>query len=275
MGRYAMKPGKLFFLFSSAVCLTVVTTLHLIILERSQASVLKADTCIQEEFRLQQLKTDVYEKISTLSVEKGEFGKTLASTMLYGKFMPEKVWTDDTPYIKYKEKEYLFLIDCYEAVWADIVYFPIPSLDISFENSWMAPRDYGGERFHEGTDLFGTIEQSGYYPVVSMTDGEVEQIGWLPLGGYRIGVRSPHGGYFYYAHLSGYEKKFAIGEPVVAGDILGYMGNTGYGIEGTKGKFPVHLHIGIYITTPYEDEMSVNPYWVLRACQKKIRKYTY
>ncbi len=53
------------------------------------------------------------------------------------------------------------------------------------------------------------------------------------------------------------------------------MGDTGYGSEGTKGKFPVHLHLGIYIQTPYSREMSVNPYWVLKAVQKKIRKCVY
>lgn len=82
-----------------------------------------------------------------------------------------------------------------------------------------------------------------------MTDGVVEAIGWLTKGGYRIGVRAPGGGYFYYAHLSSYAKDFQPGDAVAAGDILGYMGDTGYGEEGTTGKFPVHLHVGIYVRT--------------------------
>ena len=71
-----------------------------------------------------------------------------------------------------------------------------------------------------------------------MTSGTVAKIGWLPLGGYRIGIRASHGGYFYYAHLASYEKNFQIGEPVKAGQILGYMGDTGYGEEGTAGRIP-------------------------------------
>ena len=63
--------------------------------------------------------------------------------------------------------------------------------------------------------------------MISMTDGKIEKIGWLPLGGYRIGIRSPHGGYFYYAHLASYEKYFQTGEAVEAGQILGFMGDTG------------------------------------------------
>ena len=105
--------------------------------------------------------------------------------------------------------------------------------------------------------------------------GTVAKIGWLPLGGYRIGIRASHGGYFYYAHLASYEKNFQIGEPVKAGQILGYMGDTGYGEEGTAGKFQVHLHLGIYIDTQAGEELCVNPYYVLQAMEKKAKKYTY
>ena len=82
-------------------------------------------------------------------------------------------------------------------------------------------------------------------------------------------------GIFYYAHLSGYEANIRKGQTVAAGDILGYMGNTGYGSEGTRGKFPVHLHLGIYIEVPFQKELSVNPYWLLKIFEKKIRNYTY
>ena len=111
--------------------------------------------------------------------------------------------------------------------------------------------------------------------MISMTDGKIEKIGWLPLGGYRIGIRSPHGGYFYYAHLASYEKYFQTGETVEAGQILGFMGDTGYGEEGMSGKFPVHLHLGIYINPQGKEELSVNPYYVLQAMEKKVKKYTY
>ena len=46
------------------------------------------------------------------------------------------------------------------------------------------------------------------------------------------------------------------------------MGDTGYGEEGTRGKFAVHLHLGIYIHTEEYEELSVNPYWVLRWAEK-------
>ena len=147
--------------------------------------------------------------------------------------------------------------------------------NVSYEDSWMFERNFGGKRGHEGTDLFPVSARRDYYPVVSMTDGMVEAIGWLTKGGYRIGVRAPGGGYFYYAHLSSYEEDFTPGDRVQAGEILGFMGNTGYGQEGTSERFPVHLHLGIYITTPEGQEISVNPYHILQCLRKKIRKCTY
>lgn len=44
------------------------------------------------------------------------------------------------------------------------------------------------------------------------------------------------------------------GDQVRAGDLLGYMGDSGYGPEGTTGQFPVHLHVGIYMPLGVEDE---------------------
>ncbi len=162
---------------------------------------------------------------------------------------------------------YLSVKNGYEAVWDDIVCFPVTGTEITYENSWMFERIYGGIRGHEGTDLMPAENLSGVFSVVSMTDGAVEKIGWLEQGGYRIGIQSESGGYFYYAHLDSYAREFAVGELVYAGERLGMMGDTGYGPEGTRGQFDVHLHIGIYIRTDLSEETSVNPYWVLRYAQ--------
>lgn len=167
-------------------------------------------------------------------------------------------------FLRYNRSGYETLLAAYEAVWDDVQAFPVPEPGVVFENSWMFERTYGGLRGHEGIDLMPPQNLPGHYRVRSMTDGVVERIGWLEKGGYRIGIRSPSGGYFYYAHLDSYAGAPAVGDEVSAGDILGYMGDTGYGPEGTRGRFDVHLHLGIYIRTDSSDELSVNPYWVLR-----------
>lgn len=171
--------------------------------------------------------------------------------------------------------------DTLELVWEELVWFPVPESSVNeqatvaFENSWMAERNYGGKRSHEGTDLMASIDQAGYYPVVSITDGTVEQVGWLEKGGYRIGIRSGNGNYYYYAHLASYGREWKTGDAVAAGDILGYMGDTGYGPEGTTGQFPVHLHLGVYVPLGADKELAVNPYWMLKYLENSKLTYSY
>lgn len=160
------------------------------------------------------------------------------------------------------------------AVWDDVEYFPVaePSnrsdAAVTFEDSWMFGRSYKGERGHEGTDIMAAVNERGLYPVVSMTDGTVKNKGWLELGGWRLGIETERGAYFYYAHLDSYAD-IEVGDEVNAGDFLGYMGDSGYSREeGTTGNFPVHLHMGIYLY-PDGREVSVNPYGVLRYAEDR------
>lgn len=175
-------------------------------------------------------------------------------------------------YLQVRPEEFASLTAGYRAIWDDVKYFPAPD-GMSYENSWMYLRTYGGERGHEGTDLMPPKNRSGYYPIYSMTEGTVEKMGWLPKGGWRIGIRSPGGAYFYYAHLDSYAEGLQEGDEVRAGQMLGYMGDTGYGEEGTRGQFDVHLHLGIYIKTRRFEEISVNPYWILRSVEDHKLKY--
>lgn len=132
-----------------------------------------------------------------------------------------------------------------------------------FENGYGEGRNYGGNRKHEGIDIMSSTSQSGYFAIQSVSDGIVEQLGWLELGGYRVGVRTDSGLYFYYAHLDSYAPGLQKGDKVHAGQLLGYMGDTGYGEEGTRGKFMVHLHFGIYYNEDGK-ERSLNPFYLLQ-----------
>lgn len=161
----------------------------------------------------------------------------------------------------------------------DVNYHPIPesivdkSLKISYTDGWMAERNYKGKRGHEGTDIMANIDKRGIYPVLSMTDGVITNLGWLEKGGYRVGITSNSGIYYYYAHLDSYSN-IVEGQKIKAGELLGYMGDSGYGPEGTKGQFAVHLHVGIY-TVKDGAEISVNPYYVLRFLEDKKLKYEF
>lgn len=172
-----------------------------------------------------------------------------------------------------QNKTYQELKKYYYEILNDIKYFPVPLKEngessVTFEDSWYAFRNYGGTRKHEGTDLMPENNITGLYPIISITDGVVEKIGWLEKGGYRIGIRAPSGAYFYYAHLESYAEGLKKGDEIKAGQLLGLMGDSGYGTEGTTGMFAVHLHLGIYIDTPI-GELSVNPYYILLYLQSQ------
>ena len=168
------------------------------------------------------------------------------------------------------------------AIRSELKVFPIP-LSVThpdyravFENSWMSPRSFGGERGHEGVDIMLYPAQRGLFPVLSMTDGVVEKKGWLPKGGYRLGVRSAGGIYYYYAHLYDYAPDIEEGTVVKAGTFLGFAGDSGYSnIEGTVGNFAVHLHVGMYYDDDEGTETSINPYDFLVSLENNQKELEY
>ncbi|MDE6759111.1 MAG: M23 family metallopeptidase [Lachnospiraceae bacterium] len=154
-------------------------------------------------------------------------------------------------------------------ILSDIKCFPIPISyreEISYEDTYGVARENGG---HDGCDIMDKENEAGRIPVVSATDGVITNIGWLYLGGYRIGVTSECGIYYYYAHLDSYAAGITAGKKVAAGELLGFMGNTGEGEEGTVGKFPVHLHFAIYIYDQNGNEETVNSYLYLRKIDEE------
>lgn len=116
--------------------------------------------------------------------------------------------------------------------------------------------DGSGNRSHEGVDIFA---EEGT-PVYAAVGGTVMNVGWNVYGGYRLTVKSFDGSTaFYYAHLSRYGQPFSIGETVRQGQRIGYAGSTGYGPEGTSGRFLSHLHFGMYAITD-SGLVSFDPY---------------
>ncbi|MDO7907101.1 M23 family metallopeptidase [Paenibacillus sp. JX-17] len=145
--------------------------------------------------------------------------------------------------------------------------FPLPvSSDYSYRSTWGSGRSWGGYRIHEGTDLFARYG----VPVRSTCFGIVEVKGWNPFGGWRIGIRDLDNHYHYYAHLSGYDKSISTGDLVKPGQTLGWVGSSGYGKPGTQGKFPPHLHYGIYRDNGLT-EWSFDPYPLLHQWENAER----
>jgi len=93
-------------------------------------------------------------------------------------------------------------------------------------------------------------------------------MGWNPFGGWRVGIRDTDNFYHYYAHLSGFNKKIKQGDIVTPGVVIGWVGSSGYGKPGTQGKFPPHLHYGIYRDNG-SMEWSFDPYPLLKKWERE------
>lgn len=143
--------------------------------------------------------------------------------------------------------------------------FPLPlGNNYAYRSTWGTGRSWGGARIHEGTDLFAPHGMT----VRSTCFGVVETKGWNRFGGWRIGIRDIENRYHYYAHLTGYEKSISRGDIVTPGQTIGWVGSSGYGKPGTQGKFPPHLHYGIYRDRGIT-EWAFDPYPLLKQWENQ------
>ena len=124
-------------------------------------------------------------------------------------------------------------------------------------------RTFGFARKHLGHDMMGSLGT----PVVAVESGIVEAMGWNRYGGWRIGIRSADNKrYHYYAHLQK-DHPFAagleVGDVVQAGDLIGFMGRTGYSDkENTNNIETVHLHYGIQLVFDESQKECLSEIWI-------------
>lgn len=124
-------------------------------------------------------------------------------------------------------------------------------------------RSYGFKRTHLGNDLMGSIGT----PIIAVESGIIEHIGWNQYGGWRIGIRSlDTKRYYYYAHLRKnhpYSEGMAEGVTVKAGDVIGYLGMTGYSTKENVNNINVpHLHFGMELVFDESQIDSPNEIWI-------------
>lgn len=137
-------------------------------------------------------------------------------------------------------------------------YYPYSDFD-----DFGASRSYGFKRQHLGHDLMGQVGT----PVICVESGYVEAIGWNQYGGWRLGIRSfDKKRYYYYAHLRKnypYHKSLSEGSIVQAGDVIGYLGRTGYSrVENTNNIEEPHLHFGMQLIFDESQKESNHEIWI-------------
>jgi murein DD-endopeptidase MepM/ murein hydrolase activator NlpD len=131
----------------------------------------------------------------------------------------------------------------------------------SFSDDFRAGRASTG--WHHGNDVFAAFGA----PVLAVTDGELSLVGWNTIGGNRLWLRDADGNEFYYAHLSAFSPVARDGAHVRAGEVIGFVGNSGDAL-GT----PPHLHFEVHpvglLWLGYDG--VVNPYPYLLAWKRLL-----
>jgi murein DD-endopeptidase MepM/ murein hydrolase activator NlpD len=110
--------------------------------------------------------------------------------------------------------------------------------------------DMKGHR-HEGNDIFAKMGT----PIVAVLAGTV-RYSTYGIGGNNAHVTDAHGDYFYYAHMVRFAAGLKSGDHVHAGEVIGYVGETG----DAAGTSP-HCHFEIHP----DGGPAVDPYQYLQA----------
>ena len=152
----------------------------------------------------------------------------------------------------------------YEEEYGVKAFSPIAkNYSFSHYNDFGAARSYGYKRMHLGNDLMGAIGT----PIIAVESGTIEAMGWNQYGGWRIGIRSfDKKRYYYYAHLRKdhpFVKSLKEGDIVTAGDVIGYLGMTGYSTKENVNNINIpHLHFGIQLIFNESQKEGTNQIWI-------------
>ena len=144
-----------------------------------------------------------------------------------------------------------------------------------------ASRSYGFRRRHLGHDMMGSLGT----PIIAVESGTVEALGWNQYGGWRVGIRTDdRKRYYYYAHLrkdTPYAPGLKEGDRVEAGQVIGFMGRTGYShTENVNNIETVHLHFGIQLIfeewqKECNSEIWIDAYQIVRLLERHRSSVVY
>ncbi len=165
----------------------------------------------------------------------------------------------------------------YETVYGLKAYFPLArGFDYTHYDDFGVSRSYGYKRRHLGHDMMGLVGT----PIIAVESGVVEALGWNQYGGWRIGIRSfDRKRYYYYAHLRQnypFAEGLEEGSVVTAGDVIGYMGHTGYSTtENVNNIETTHLHWGLELIFDESQKECDNEIWIdVYALTRFLAKHT-
>ncbi len=178
-----------------------------------------------------------------------------------------------------ENKYYKYYVESYSAIFAEFIgtyslsgkeFYGLKNYHPFAKGYWYshfddfgASRSYGFKRKHLGHDLMGSIGT----PIIAIEGGTVTDFGWNKYGGWRLGIRSEDGKRsYYYAHLRKnrpYAEGVEKGVSVAAGQVIGYLGVTGYSTKqnANMGCKP-HLHLGMQLIFDESQIQGPSEIWI-------------
>ena len=208
-------------------------------------------------------------KCSLTSVKK-------AAADLKGDRSPQELLGDQSKYFEYYHRAYTAalggLVGSYaiekdgewKACYGLKAFSPVAAgYGYSHCDDFGVSRSFGFQRKHLGNDLMGGLGT----PIVAVEGGIVEAMGWNRYGGWRVGIRSfDSRRYYYYAHLkkdTPFAPGLQEGDVVQAGDLIGFMGRTGYSDrENVNNIETVHLHFGLQLVFDESQKECNSEIWI-------------
>ena len=208
-------------------------------------------------------------KCSLTSVKK-------AAADLKGDRSPQELLGDQSKYFEYYHRAYMAalggLVGSYaiekdgewKACYGLKAFSPVAAgYGYSHCDDFGVSRSFGFQRKHLGNDLMGGLGT----PIVAVEGGIVEAMGWNRYGGWRVGIRSfDSRRYYYYAHLkkdTPFAPGLQEGDVVQAGDLIGFMGRTGYSDrENVNNIETVHLHFGLQLVFDESQKECNSEIWI-------------
>ena len=124
-----------------------------------------------------------------------------------------------------------------------------------YGDTFGAPRSDVSGGWHHGDDIFAPLGA----PLLAVANGIVFSVGPNKIGGNRLWLQDKGGNQFYYAHLSAYTPLARNGTQVQAGDVLGFVGNTG---DAAGGAYHLHfeVHPASLLFLGYDGAVDPTPY---------------
>lgn len=126
-----------------------------------------------------------------------------------------------------------------------LVHRPVPNGTLGDGFAWRIHPILGVKKFHNGVDFRAPMGS----PIQAAGDGVVEKISWETGYGKYVRIRHDGGYETTYAHISATPSDLHIGERVTQGQVIAYVGSTGY----STGP---HLYYELRVNGRYENPLT-------------------